>query len=440
MRGNSSAGEALSPWTLMASMCRATSIQEMAEFALSKLVPAVGGCAGLFARNLCGSVEITGSLDFFSSDVDVSRITVVSLLREFARSGAPHWFRSRDLLLIKFPNATLPSGQNAWAVLPMRALGSSAQPSGVLLIAFAEPRSVDFSPAEKSRLEGIAETCSIAAALVEQRMPARLEPTSLAPPPLCEKAPVYQAAAPDESRDLLLGILAHDLRNPLQAIRMSTGFVRRLGGLHARAANAIDRIERSAVRMNGMVEQLTHFARAKRGGGLSVARAHGDLHPLVRQIVEEQRAAHPDRDLVVEVEGDGRGSWDLDRLGQLLSNLIGNAVQHGERSGPIAISVRDGEQEIALDIRNAGTIQKQAQAVIFEPFRSCSPGAPGSDRLGLGLYIAQQIVDSHDGTITVCSPDAQGGTTFSIRLPRAARPVESINGVAPAAFGEVTTP
>lgn len=222
----------------------------------------------------------------------------------------------------------------------------------------------------------------------------------------------------NRTRDQFLAVLGHDLRTPLSAILMSAARMSREGGVGAKAAS---RILSSGERMTRMVNDLLDLTRTRLGTGIPIAPRRVDLDALCREVVSEIGAAHPECRLDLHSEGDLRGHWDSDRLSQVLSNLIGNARQHGEHNRPIAVTARGEAEGVVIDIHNEGSpIPPVLLSSIFEPMvrhaRDCEEDA-GATSLGLGLHIAREVVLAHGGTVTVTSRAGEG-TTFSVRLPR----------------------
>jgi signal transduction histidine kinase len=185
-----------------------------------------------------------------------------------------------------------------------------------------------------------------------------------------------------------------------------------------RVAKPLTRIVSSAGRMSNMITQLLDFTRARVGGGIAIRCCTTSLLDITNQAVAELELAHPDRNFEFKATGDHHGNWDPDRLLQLVSNLAGNACQHGEPSTPIAIAI-DGHapNTVMLSVHNQGSITPALLPRIFEPFRG-QERRHGSPRgLGLGLYIVREIARSHHGSVDVTSNDLDG-TTFTVRLPR----------------------
>jgi PAS domain S-box-containing protein len=221
-------------------------------------------------------------------------------------------------------------------------------------------------------------------------------------------------------RDQVMGILGHDLRNPLGAVLGIAGLAQRDGSLSEIARRHVAQIERAALRMAELIETLLDFTRTRFAGKLPISPTHADLGELCRRVVAELTAGNPHRTIDLEARGDARGEWDPGRIAQLVSNLVGNALTHGDPCAPVRLSI-EGEREVRLKVHNRGpAIVPELIPVLFEPFRRGSRAdASGPRGLGLGLHIAKQIAVAHGGSISVCSsPDE--GTTFCVELPRAA--------------------
>lgn len=226
----------------------------------------------------------------------------------------------------------------------------------------------------------------------------------------------------DSFRDLFIGMLGHDLRNPLAAILTSAALMDRRGELTERDRKTSRRILSAGERMARMINQLLDLTRSRLGGGMPVERQPTNLHQLVQRVTEELQATWHDRRIEVSFAGDGDGRWDPDRLGQVVSNLVCNALEHGAHDGPVVIAVDDVPEGIRVRVTNRGVpIPPDVLGVIFDPF-SRAPGfkSSGSRGLGLGLHISQQVAEAHGGTIEVVSPP-EGETTFTVVLPRAER-------------------
>ncbi len=225
-------------------------------------------------------------------------------------------------------------------------------------------------------------------------------------------------------REQLMGIVGHDLRNPLNTVVMAAELLLKHEGLGVKETELTRKITRSAALALRLIDQLLDLTRSRLGGGIAIDPTVFDMNDVCRQVVDETELRHPDRPLHVEVRGDLTGVWDRDRIYQLLSNLVGNAVQHGERGSPIKIRFEAGETSIAIEVANHGKpIPPAVLPFIFDAFRQGRTGySSRREGLGLGLFIAQQIARSHGGSITVASSEGEG-TSFLVRLPR--RPIDA---------------
>jgi PAS domain S-box-containing protein len=218
-----------------------------------------------------------------------------------------------------------------------------------------------------------------------------------------------------EFREMFIGILGHDLRNPLGSIVMGAGLLLQRGHLDEQDARIVARIVNGSQRMTRMIAQLLDLTRARLGGGLPIQREPTDLRDVCRNVVDEFEAT-----IDLEVLGDVTGTWDPDRLAEVLSNLAGNAVEHAAPGTAVVVKAQADGAEVVVEIRNQGPpVPADLLPFIFDPFRRAQQGETSkAGNLGLGLYIARQIVLSHGGTLDAHSLD--GTTTFVMRLPRGA--------------------
>jgi signal transduction histidine kinase len=224
--------------------------------------------------------------------------------------------------------------------------------------------------------------------------------------------------------EMFAGMLGHDLRNPLSAITTGANYIARLNSSQ-KSTKAATRILSSAERMARMIDQLLDFTRIRVGGGLALAPTRLDLEDLLYKIKDELEAANPERSIVIGVAGSAVGEWDHDRLLQVFSNLVGNALHHGSEAAPVVIRC-DGSAPTCVDVsvHNAGVVPAEVLPLMFEPFRG-NARYQRTRGLGLGLFITQQIIAAHGGTIEVTSTGEQG-TTFRLVLPRGARPADPV--------------
>ena len=172
----------------------------------------------------------------------------------------------------------------------------------------------------------------------------------------------------------------------------------------------------SAQRMERMIDDLLDLAQARLGGRIPLKREPANLQHVCEEAIVEIRAAHPDAVLRWEGRGDLRGQWDADRLSQLVSNLVANAIQHGEGT-PITVRAQDEGDSVTLAVHNGGPpIPSELLPFVFEPLAR-GPADSASHNVGLGLFIARAIVSAHGGDIDVTS-STHAGTTFTVKLPR----------------------
>jgi signal transduction histidine kinase len=217
--------------------------------------------------------------------------------------------------------------------------------------------------------------------------------------------------------DLFIGILGHDIRNPLGTIVISAEYLVRSGQLSKGAAAPI---KNAAARIHGIIEQVVDFTRAQNEGVMPILRLPGDLEDQVAKVVQETQVRHPARTVRLESAGDFQGNWDEGRIGQLLSNLLGNALLYGSREGPVTVTMGSTADEVWFSVHNDGRpIPPEDQERIFQPLERGlrSDAEQRRDGLGLGLHICREIVRSHGGTLRLES-NAAAGTTFTVRLPR----------------------
>lgn len=219
--------------------------------------------------------------------------------------------------------------------------------------------------------------------------------------------------------EMFVGVLGHDLRNPLSGITTAASLVLQRADSD-RLIKPVTRILRSADRMSRMIDQILDFTQVRLGRGIRLARKSVDVSEIARTVLDELRDETTDRDdLRLELHGDPIGTWDPDRLAQLLSNLAGNAIQHRAPGSKVRVTI-DGsaDDRVVLAVLNAGVIPADVLPAIFEPLRGAEPRKrAGSSGLGLGLYISAQIVNAHGGEIRVSSDEASG-TRFEVCLPR----------------------
>jgi sigma-B regulation protein RsbU (phosphoserine phosphatase) len=222
-----------------------------------------------------------------------------------------------------------------------------------------------------------------------------------------------------EDRDWVLGIVSHELRTSLSAITLSSMALAR--GPATSVARNVARILFSARRMNGIIDDLLDLSKARRGGGIEIKPTLADAHEICKRIVDELETANPGREIRLLLQGDANGCWDANRLEQVVSNLISNALQYGAEEAPITIESQGSATHWTLSVHNLGNpIPPATLPRLYKPFeRGTDTGArqAGARNLGIGLFIVRQLVLGHGGTIDARS-SATEGTWFVVRLPR----------------------
>jgi signal transduction histidine kinase len=223
----------------------------------------------------------------------------------------------------------------------------------------------------------------------------------------------------EHERNLLLGMLGHDMRGPLQVILATTRSLTRPDAGTNVATHAA-RLSKSVHSLKALLDDLLDFNRTKLGIGITISPAYTDLAEAFAAELEQLRVAHPRRSIDLEVTGEARGVWDINRLNQLLGNLVVNAFKYGSFSSPVRVVLTGLPGEVRFSVHNHGPkIEESMLAQIFKPLKRGSDnefvsGTDGS--FGLGLYIAREIANAHHGDISATSDD--GETIFTVRLPR----------------------
>lgn len=327
-----------------------------------------------------------------------------------AATGKPVVLPTWEATITEFPSLAeiLPSEQiQSNVALPLQIDGRSI---GGIAFGFPEQRELD--PADLEYLMTIADHCAIALDRV-----ARFERERVARE-AAEQA--RQELEETESvRERLLGMIGHDLRSPLSAITFAAELLRLEPCMH-RHERIGERIANSASRMARMITQLLDFTRARLGGGIPIQRVPSDMGAICTRVVDEIQLAHPAAVVQASISAPVWGQWDPDRLADVISNLLGNAIEHGAPGVPVEVTLEDHDAQAALRVCNQGpTIPPLELGTIFDPFHRGRVAGRATGRrsgLGLGLFIVQQIVLAHGGTVDVTSQD--GVTTFTVVLPK----------------------
>jgi signal transduction histidine kinase len=288
----------------------------------------------------------------------------------------------------------------AWAIVPV----FDDDLIGAMQIGYDDERT--FSEDERAFAIELARECGVALRRVRREQ--------------AERAAAAEATANSERLrreadvlERLVSIVGHDLRSPLNAIILTAQALSET----TTSTKSLERIQRSASRMQRMIHDILDVARVRHAGELPVEPRRCDFAEVLADQIDEIRRTHPDREFIVEAIDDARGVWDPGRLAELLSNLLGNAVAHGG-PGPIGILLAGDADWIELHVTNAGVIPTARLPTLFDPFSAGRLDRTSHHGLGLGLFISRAIVEAHGGTIAALS--GEDSTDFVTRLPRQA--------------------
>lgn len=229
----------------------------------------------------------------------------------------------------------------------------------------------------------------------------------------------------ERSQNLFLAIIGHDLRNPLATAMLASSYIIQTG-LDGPITTAANRIQKAGKRMNGLVNDLIDYTRTNLGVTLPIVIKKTNMSSLCADTLAEHVMAHPEIEFQLTVESDAHGEWDDNRIAQALSNLLGNAVQYGKKCSPIVLQLATTEDDVYISLKNHGPVIPETRFTsLFEPLiRLSDPSAEvqtDNRNLGIGLFIAREIICAHGGDIKVSSNE-DDGTEFTIKLPRRPSP------------------
>ncbi len=214
----------------------------------------------------------------------------------------------------------------------------------------------------------------------------------------------------------ILAIVSHDIRDPLQTIQMAALALSQINDPEGRTQKAADVVERGVKRITGIVGDLLDLSRVRGGSGIPINPRSTDMGNICQQIIDELETIVRDREIFLDCDVDGRGTWDESRVLQAISNLASNAVKHAEPGSAIDVLISGDDSRVAVEVANQGTIPKELLPHLFEPFRGGQSYGRRGSGLGLGLFIARAIANAHGGALEVDSAD--GSTKFRLILPR----------------------
>jgi two-component system, sensor histidine kinase and response regulator len=216
--------------------------------------------------------------------------------------------------------------------------------------------------------------------------------------------------------ELFTAVLGHDLRNPLSAILNSANLLERISKDDV-VKQSVTRMVNSGKRMSRMIDDMLDLTRARLGGGIPLRRQDAELSQIVQRVIHEVQLSSPEGRFEIRHEGESSGYWDADRLTQVTSNLLGNALEHGDKRDPIDVALNGTRVDrVTLEVTNTGVVPAEVLPHLFDPFRGGQRQLGRREGLGLGLYIVQQIVLAHGGRVDVRTDERR--TTFLVELPR----------------------
>jgi len=220
----------------------------------------------------------------------------------------------------------------------------------------------------------------------------------------------------EQSRNLVLGMLGHDLRTPLHTIQMTSTYLVALNA-GEKVSLAAGRLMRSGARMKALLDDLLDFNRSNLGLGIAIDPSHCDMAALFQDEIDELRTAFPGRTIDLTIVGNPMGVWDGRRLQQVLANLVTNALDYGTPNTTVRVQMRADATALRFKVINSGPCLDQSTlGFIFEPMKRAAKRKAGDGNLGLGLYIVREIVKAHNGEVQVSSTEKE--TIFAVWLPR----------------------
>ncbi|WP_326522549.1 PAS domain S-box protein [Archangium lipolyticum] len=376
--------------------------KQVAEAVMAHGLEAVGAYAGAVSIVEGEELCVLDSVGYPDSLVQPYRgipLSVRTPPTDAARMGRMVWVESLEAFERGWPDVARrlhDTRSRAWGTLP---LVSGERVVGVLGLSFSTPRRL--SAREKAHLESLCRLCAQA----------------------LERARLYEETRQRaELEQQFLGVVSHDLRNPLTAISLGARTLQRLEKPSPEALlRMAGRIANSADTMGRMISDLLDFTRGRLGGGIPLERTENDLMRLCQEVIDEFTVTHPSSDVRLEGDGPCEGWWDEARMRQVLSNLLSNALRYARAGTPVVVRARGKEREVELSVFNEGEpVSAELLPVLFEPFRRGMSKFRPSGSLGLGLYIVRQVVEGHGGRVEVETGAA--GTSFIVRVPRGAGP------------------
>lgn len=404
---------------------------EVARVVFDEAAAALGAVAGMVTRRTIDD-ELDVVLVFGSPDDapgSSSRLEGHGPHAEVFRTRQPLWLPGGPEVALRFPEMTSAlrsRGGAGWIAVP---LSIDGEVSGTLALTFS---SLPRDEAERASLSRLVEQCGRAlsrARLAEAERAARR----------AAEAAELETRRLGKLQEEFVAVVAHDLRTPLSAIQLTVKTLFVDVEPSEAQARKVARIFSSLARITQIVGTLRDVTQARLAGGIPLETERVDLGRLARRAVAEMNGVHPGRAIRVSLEGDLAIVGDGGRLLQVLSNLLGNAIQHGSTEAPVSVGVRGEGAAIVIEVHNDGPpIAPTLLPSLFEPFRqgeASQQRARQTGSMGLGLFIVHEIVHAHGGMVSVDSRPARG-TTFTVVVPRLPNHPSAARALAPPGGGE----
>ena len=404
---------------ITAALSSSVTMKDVASVVFEKVLEPLGAHAvGIVWMLRPGSLELVFGHGLTEEEFrmldDAARAGARMPIRDAILSRRPVWAESPEEIRERYPvldGLRARRGECAFGVVPL-VLGEHSP--GVIGFTFDRPRR--FAPAERAFMEALAQLCAQAFERARLFEAERGERSRAA-------AAETEAKRIARLQEQLMAVVGHDLRTPLSSIHMATDVLFKRGELSAAQALTLGRIAHSAARMSAIIRDLLDLSRARRGLAISIHPSPIDLAEVCqRSLLEFEELGAAER-IALAAQGKTTLEADPARLSQVISNLVGNALQHGGGT-PVRIQLSGEEGAVVLSVHNDGPpIVPEMLPHIFEPFRrghARDPAGEPRDSVGLGLFIVREIVAAHGGTVQAASSEAEG-TTFTVRLPRVAR-------------------
>ncbi len=222
----------------------------------------------------------------------------------------------------------------------------------------------------------------------------------------------------EESKNLFLGILGHDLRNPIATVKGANAILSLSEKRTEKEKEIIGFSNSSIKRMTELIDNLLELTELRLGVGMTFKKSVYDLQERLEDIIQELQLGYPEAKIDFEALDTIEGEWDIMRVEQMVTNLITNAIRHGEEGGTVMVKIFKEDEQAVISVQNQGSpIPEEIREKIFHGRFSRNNGRPANEKsYGLGLLIVKEVVEGHEGEIDLKSTE-NDGTTFTVKLP-----------------------